>query len=42
MIQGSYIMPPFNRFDMALKVMEVLPEFSNRKAESEPQASHLH
>lgn len=34
MIHGSYIMPPFNRFDMALKVMEVLPEFSNRTAEA--------
>ena len=31
MIHGSYIMPPFNRFEMALKVMEVLPEFSSRK-----------
>jgi homocysteine S-methyltransferase len=30
MIHGSYIMPPFNRFEMALKVIEVLPEFSNR------------
>ena len=34
MIHGSYIMPPFNRFDMALKVMEVLPEFSSRKGEA--------
>jgi methionine synthase / methylenetetrahydrofolate reductase(NADPH) len=33
MIHGSYIMPPFNRFDMALKVMEILPEFSNRNKE---------
>ncbi|HJZ12333.1 MAG TPA: hypothetical protein VJ521_09290, partial [Acidobacteriota bacterium] len=32
-IQGAYIMPPFNRFDMALKVIEVLPEFSNVKTE---------
>ncbi|MGH9857947.1 MAG: bifunctional homocysteine S-methyltransferase/methylenetetrahydrofolate reductase, partial [Acidobacteriota bacterium] len=35
MIHGSYIMPPFNRFDMALKVMDVLPEFSNRNKEEE-------
>ncbi len=34
MIHGSYIMPPFNRFEMALKVMEVIPEFSNRKKEA--------
>lgn len=27
-VQGTYIMPPFNKFDMALKVIEVLPEFS--------------
>jgi methionine synthase / methylenetetrahydrofolate reductase (NADH) len=30
MIHGCYIMPPFNRFEMALKVIEVLPEFDNR------------
>ena len=34
MIHGTYIMPPFNRFDMALKVMDVLPEFSSRKDEA--------
>jgi homocysteine S-methyltransferase len=28
MVQGAYIMPPFNRFDMALQVLEVLPEFA--------------
>jgi methionine synthase / methylenetetrahydrofolate reductase (NADH) len=33
MIHGSYIMPPFNRFEMALRVMEVLPEFASRKSE---------
>jgi methionine synthase I (cobalamin-dependent)/5,10-methylenetetrahydrofolate reductase len=38
MIHGSYIMPPFNRFDMALKVMEALPEFSDRKVDKEAQA----
>jgi methionine synthase I (cobalamin-dependent)/5,10-methylenetetrahydrofolate reductase len=29
MVHGAYIMPPFNRYDMALKVLEVLPEFSS-------------
>lgn len=28
MVQGTYIMPPFNRADMALKVVEVLPQRS--------------
>ncbi len=28
LVQGTYIMPPFNRFEMALKVLEVLPEYS--------------
>lgn len=37
MVQGAYIMPPFNRFDMALKVLEVLPEFS--RATGEKQAA---
>lgn len=36
MVQGTYIMPPFNRFEMALRVIEVLPENSvnqnNREA----------
>jgi homocysteine S-methyltransferase len=30
MVHGAYIMPPFNRYDMALKVVEVLPEFSSK------------
>lgn len=34
MIHGSYIMPPFNRFDMALRVIDVLPEFSGRTKEA--------
>lgn len=29
MIHGTYIMPPFNRFEMALKVMEVLPDYND-------------
>ena len=29
-VQGAYIMPPFNRFEMALNVVEVLPEFSEK------------
>jgi len=33
MVQGAYIMPPFNRFDMALRVLEVLPEFAGRRAQ---------
>jgi homocysteine S-methyltransferase len=33
MIQGAYIMPPFNRYEMALKVIEVLPEFSGEQTE---------
>jgi homocysteine S-methyltransferase len=32
MVQGTYIMPPFNRFDMALKVLEVLPENTKTQA----------
>jgi homocysteine S-methyltransferase len=30
MVQGAYIMPPFNRFDMALQVLEALPSFTQR------------
>src|SRR5262245_5210511 len=38
MVQGTYIMPPFNRFEMALKVIEVLPEFS--VSQDDREASH--
>jgi homocysteine S-methyltransferase len=31
-IQGCYIMPPFNRFEMALKVLEILPSESESLA----------
>ena len=34
MIHGTYIMPPFNRFEMALKVMDVLPDFQQRAKEA--------
>jgi homocysteine S-methyltransferase len=40
MVQGAYIMPPFNRFDMALKVLEALPSFGkteSRAAASDPR-----
>jgi homocysteine S-methyltransferase len=39
MVQGAYIMPPFNRFDMALNVLEALPSFTqtNRAAATEPR-----
>jgi homocysteine S-methyltransferase len=39
MVQGAYIMPPFNRFDMALQVLEALPSFSKieRAAANEPR-----
>ncbi len=37
LIHGSYIMPVFNRFDMALKVLDVLPEFLSRKEEAAGQ-----
>ena len=37
MVQGAYIMPPFNRFDMALKVLEVLPE--NSRVQADQQAA---
>lgn len=30
MVQGVYVMPPFNRFDMALQVLNVLPGFSQK------------
>lgn len=33
MVQGTYIMPPFNRFDMALQVLEVLPEYQGAASE---------
>src|SRR5262249_53330501 len=40
MVQGAYIMPPFNRYDMALKVVEVLPERStNQGPDKESVAS---
>lgn len=32
MVHGTYIMPPFNRFEMALRVVEVLPEFAENKS----------
>ncbi len=33
MVQGTYIMPPFNRFEMALRVIEVLPATDERAAD---------
>ena len=29
-VHGVYVVPPFNRFEMALKVLEALPEFAEK------------
>lgn len=34
MVHGTYVMPPFNRFDMALKVVDVIPEFAQAGAKT--------
>lgn len=44
MVQGAYVMPPFNRFEMALRVLEVLPQFaksySNKEAAGNESLRH--
>lgn len=42
MVQGAYIMPPFNRFEMALRVLEVLPHFGTNFAGQEAAGGELH
>jgi homocysteine S-methyltransferase len=38
LVQGAYIMPPFNRFDMALQVLQALPSFTQTsRAANEPR-----
>lgn len=34
MVHGTYVMPPFNRFDLALKVVDVIPEFAQANAKT--------
>ena len=41
-VQGAYVMPPFNRFEMALRVLEVLPHFSGAGQTAAGNESHRH
>jgi homocysteine S-methyltransferase len=42
MVQGAYVMPPFNRFDMALRVLEVLPQFAQNFSKGAAAGSEPH
>ena len=41
MVHGTYVMPPFNRYDMALKVVEVLPERSTNQGPGQSSVASI-